>query len=67
MIYLIIGDSMKNKKGFTLVEMLGVLIILVIIFMISFPTLTRVLKNTEEDLENSEKLIVVDATKDLLN
>lgn len=58
---------MKNKKGFTLVEMLGVLIILVIIFMISFPTLTRVLKNTEEDLENSEKLIVVDATKDLLN
>ena len=58
---------MKNKKGFTLVEMLGVLIILVIIFMIAFPTLTRVLKNTEEDLANSEKIIVVDATKDLLN
>ena len=58
---------MENKKGFTLVEMLGVLIILVIIFMISFPTLTRVLKNTEEDLANSEKIIVVDATKDLLN
>lgn len=58
---------MENKKGFTLVEMLGVLIILVIIFMISFPTLTRVLKNTEEDLANSEKTIVVDATKDLLN
>ena len=58
---------MKNKKGFTLVEMLGVLIILVIIFMIAFPTLTRVLKNTEEDLANSEKTIVVDATKDLLN
>ena len=58
---------MKNKKGFTLVEMLGVLIILVIIFMIAFPTLTRVLKNTEEDIANSEKIIVVDATKDLLN
>ena len=40
---------MKNKKGFTLVEMLVVLSVLTIIFLIVFPEITNVYKKAREN------------------
>lgn len=38
-----------NRKGFTLVELLGVVVILSIIMMIAIPNITSVLKRSERD------------------
>ena len=34
---IILGDSMKNKKGFTLAELLGVIVILLLLVLIVTP------------------------------
>ena len=39
-----------NKKGFTLVEMIAVLIVLTIIFLLSTVTLTTVIKTGEDNI-----------------
>ena len=39
---------MKMTKGFTMVEMLGVLVILIITFIIMYPCLTRMIKDTND-------------------
>ena len=59
-----LGDSMKNKKGFTLVELLVVLIIIGIIVGLSYPALRQLRdKNVErkfttyqDSLKSSAKL-----------
>ena len=53
---------MKNNQGFTLVEMLGVLIILIMIFMIMFPSLTKMIKDTNEEINAATVSIIEDAT-----
>ena len=35
----------KNNKGFTLVEITAVVLILGVIFLISYPTIERLMKN----------------------
>jgi|GEM_PF-818250 len=57
---------MKKNKGFTLVEMLGVLVLLIIVFMIMFPSLTRMLKNTNSDIDAATLSIIEDATATFL-
>ena len=50
------------KKGFTLIEMLGVIIVLAIIGMITIPIVTNVLKESKESLSaDQEKLIIAGA------
>ena len=39
---------MKNKKGFTLVELLGVIVILSIMILVTAPALLTTIKNTED-------------------
>ena len=40
--YNIVGDYMNNKKGFTLAELLAVIVILVIIILIAIPSYTKI-------------------------
>ncbi|MBE6149189.1 MAG: type II secretion system protein [Firmicutes bacterium] len=49
------------KKGFTIAEMLGVVIILCIIGVIAFPPILNLVKQTEKDIDNSTKELVITA------
>ena len=55
---------MKKKKGFTLVELLAVIVILAIILIIAIPKISDVIKNSKEaSLETTAKLIASQAEK----
>ena len=55
---------MKKKKGFTLVELLAVIVILVVILIIAMPKISDVIKNSKESsLETTAKLIASQAEK----
>ena len=58
---------MKKNKGFTLVEMIGVLIILIVVFMVMFPSLTKIIKETNEQIDNATIMVIEDATTDFLS
>ncbi len=50
-----------NNKGFTLVELLGVIIILVVILLIAIPSITStVSRNKDQELEAKQQLIVAE-------
>lgn len=50
------------KKGFTMAEMIGVVIILCVIALLAFPPILNLVKRTENDLDESTKQLVVTAT-----
>ena len=55
---------MKKKKGFTLVELLAVIVILAVILIIAVPKISDVIKNSKEaSLETTAKLIASQAEK----
>ena len=55
---------MKKKKGFTLVELLAVIVILAVILIIAMPKISDVIKNSKEaSLETTSKLIASQAEK----
>ena len=57
---LIIGDDMK--KGFTLIEMLGIITVLAILLLLTFPNLSGMLKSTKENkLNNSTNNLKIGA------
>ena len=45
-----VGDNMKNKKGFTLVELLAVLAVLSILLVIGTSSMARIIKKHKQDL-----------------
>lgn len=53
----------KNKKGFTLVEMLAAIGILLLITILTYPSFNKLNKKTEEKFDYSIKTIVENATK----
>ena len=56
---------MKNKKGFTLVELLAVIVILAIILVIAVPKILNVINDTAtEILESSAKMIISAAERE---
>ena len=57
---------MKNK-GFTLVEMIAVLVIIVLIFVVSFPPILNALKSTQVKVDESIFKIVGDSVDELLS
>ncbi|MBQ1813066.1 MAG: prepilin-type N-terminal cleavage/methylation domain-containing protein [Bacilli bacterium] len=58
---------MKNKKGFTLVELLAVIVILAIILIIAIPQIMNTIKTTRlKSIEDSARLIATNADKDYL-
>ena len=55
---------MKKKRGFTLVELLAVIVILAVILIIAMPKISEVIKNSKEaSLETTAKLIASQAEK----
>lgn len=48
-----LGDNMKNK-GFTLVELMGVIVLLGVLVLIAVPAITGVLKSSKEDLYKTQ-------------
>jgi len=51
------------KKGFTLVEVISVIVIIGIISLIAFPITASTIKNSREKAYNAQKDIVVEAAK----
>lgn len=53
------GDNMKNKKGFTLVELLAVIVILGVIMTIAIPNVVSTLEKNKKEtfLEDAKKMI----------
>ena len=50
---------MKKKKGFTLVELLAVIVILAVILVIAVPRISDVIKNSKKaSFESSAKTII---------
>lgn len=54
---------MKNK-GFTLMELLGVIIILGILALVTFPPVLNQIKKAKQELENSTRILIIEAAKD---
>ena len=57
---------MKNKKGFTLVELLAVIIIISIIALIVFPVVTKQIKGSKDDLYKVQVENIIKAAKDYI-
>lgn len=53
-----------NKKGFTLVEVLGVIIILAVIFVLVFPSVTNILSQSEETIYQKQINTILNSTYD---
>ena len=55
---------MKNKKGFTLVELLAVIVILAVILVIAIPRILDVIDSSKlSSFESSARMIISDAEK----
>ena len=61
MLYFYYGDDMK-KNGFTLVELLGVLIVLVILSMVVVTTYTKLKKDADTTIDNALAILIKDAS-----
>lgn len=54
---------MKNKKGFTLIELIGVVTVLALIALIVYPTINTVIKNSKEKAYKDQVELVIKAAK----
>lgn len=54
------------KKGFTLVELLAVIVILAIILAIAIPGISNVINSSKEQAYESQKELIVNAAKKYL-
>ncbi|PXW90032.1 type IV pilus assembly protein PilA [Streptohalobacillus salinus] len=54
---------LKNEKGFTLVELLAVIVILGIIVAIAIPAIGNIIDTAEDDATAAEEQLVVDAAR----
>jgi len=55
---------MKNKKGFSLIELVGVIVIIGLILIVAIPAVTKLLKsNNNKEYENYLKIIKAGALR----
>lgn len=52
-----------NKKGFTLVELLAVIVILAVILTIAVPNMFKIINKSKEDTYNNQVTMIIDAAK----
>lgn len=57
----------KNKKGFTLVELIAVITILGVICMIAIPSYNNYIKKAKDKKCEADELAIIDATKTFIN
>lgn len=57
----------KNKKGYTLIELLAVIILLSLIILISEPSLTKIIKRTQTNYDYTLKVLIENAAKIYVN
>ena len=58
---------MKNKKGFTLVELLAVIVILGVILLIAVPKIISTIDNAKlSTLESTAKMVAAQAKKEYI-
>ena len=55
---------MKNKKGFTLIELIGVVTLLALIALVVYPAINTVIKNSKEKAYKDQVEVVVKAAKE---
>lgn len=58
---------MNNKKGFTMVELLGAVVILGILMLVAIPSVTRYIGNSKDNYYKTQKKQLVIATKSYLS
>lgn len=58
-----IKQMMNKEEGFTLVELLGVIVVLGIILAISVPAIGRIIENTRERADEAEIELIIDAAR----
>ncbi len=58
---------MKNKKGFTLVELLAVMTLLLIITMLAYPNFAKLSTKVKNKFDYSTKLLIESAAKIYVN
>ena len=61
MLYFYYGEK-KKKNGFTLVELLGVLIVLVILSMVVVTTYTKLKKDADTTIDDALAILIKDAS-----
>ena len=57
---------MKNKKGFTLVEILAVIVILSVVVIIAFPSIQNALSSSKHGLSELEKGTIKDSAETII-
>ena len=55
-----------NKKGFTLVELLAVIVILALIAIIAFPNVTKLIKGAKKDTNTVQFSVIKETLKDYI-
>lgn len=56
-----------DKKGFTLYELLGVIIVLALICLVAFPPILNTIKKNKDDIDEISKDLVFSASKLYVN
>ncbi len=56
-----------SRKGFTLVELLGVLVLLSVIVLIAFPNILGAIKKTDEQVSNAAKTLLETNARSYVN
>ena len=54
---------MNKKRGFTLVELLGVIVLLALIVLIVFPSIINVIKKSDNSISEANKALIINASK----
>ncbi len=56
-----------NKKGFTLVELIGVVVILGLIALVAFPALLNQIDSSKKQVSDSQKALIISAAKNYVD
>ena len=62
-----VGEYMKNNKGFTIIELLAVLVILITILLIGIPSITSTVERNKQNALNKKYDIIEAAGETYVN